>query len=44
MTAAAVAGVLRPALAEVNLVSALAIAKERGIAIERSHQLRNERL
>lgn len=34
MTAAAIAGVLRPALAEVNLVSALAIAKERGIAID----------
>lgn len=34
MTAAAVSGLLRPALAEVNLVSALAIAKERGITID----------
>ena len=34
MTAAAVAGLLRPALAEINLVSALAIAKERGITID----------
>jgi D-3-phosphoglycerate dehydrogenase len=34
MTAAALAGVLRPSLAEVNMVSAAASAKERGIALE----------
>lgn len=34
MTAAAIAGVLRPVLSEVNMVSAGAIAKERGIRIE----------
>lgn len=34
LTAAAVAGLLRPVLAEVNAVSALAVAKERGIVIE----------
>jgi D-3-phosphoglycerate dehydrogenase len=34
LTAAAIAGLLRPALAEVNVVSAAAIAKERGIAID----------
>ncbi|MEZ5894903.1 MAG: phosphoglycerate dehydrogenase [Parvularculaceae bacterium] len=33
MTAAAVAGVLRPMLAEVNIVNAPLVAKERGIAI-----------
>ena len=33
MTAAAVAGVLRPMLAEVNIVNAPVIAKERGVAI-----------
>lgn len=34
MTAAALAGVLKPSLAEVNMVSAAAMAKERGIALE----------
>lgn len=34
LTAAAIAGLLRPALAEVNVVSAPAIARERGIAID----------
>ncbi len=34
MTAAALAGVLRPSLADVNMVSAATSAKERGIAIE----------
>jgi D-3-phosphoglycerate dehydrogenase len=33
MTAAAIAGVLRPMLAEVNIVNAPVIAKERGVAI-----------
>ncbi len=33
MTASAIAGVLRPMLAEVNIVNAALIAKERGIAI-----------
>ncbi len=36
MTAAAMAGVLRPLLADVNMVSAATIARERGIAIEES--------
>ncbi|HKZ96389.1 MAG TPA: phosphoglycerate dehydrogenase [Hyphomicrobiaceae bacterium] len=34
MTAAALAGVLRPSLADVNMVSAPVLAKERGILIE----------
>jgi len=34
MTAAALAGVLRPSLCEVNMVSAASNAKERGIALE----------
>jgi len=38
LTAAALAGVLRPMLAEVNMVSAPAVAKERGITILESKQ------
>ena len=38
MTAAALAGVLRPMLAEINMVSAPAIAKERGITVSESRQ------
>jgi D-3-phosphoglycerate dehydrogenase len=38
MTAAALAGLLRPMLAEVNLVSAPALAKERGITLSESRQ------
>ncbi|MFN0022831.1 MAG: phosphoglycerate dehydrogenase [Parvularculaceae bacterium] len=38
MTAAAVAGVLRPLLAEVNIVNAPMIAKERGIAIAETYR------
>jgi D-3-phosphoglycerate dehydrogenase len=38
MTAAALAGVMRPMLAEVNMVSAPAIAKERGISVSESKQ------
>jgi D-3-phosphoglycerate dehydrogenase len=38
MTAAAVAGVLRPMLAEVNIVNAPMIAKERGIAIAETYR------
>lgn len=34
LTAAALAGVLKPSLTEVNMVSAAAIARERGIAVE----------
>ena len=34
LTAAALAGLLRPALAEVNVVSAPAVARERGIVVE----------
>lgn len=34
MTAAALAAVLKPSLAEVNMVSAAAVARDRGIAIE----------
>ncbi len=33
LTAAALAGVLRPMLAEINMVSAPAVAKERGITV-----------
>jgi D-3-phosphoglycerate dehydrogenase len=38
LTAAALAGVLRPMLAEVNMVSAPAVAKERGITVLESKQ------
>ena len=38
LTAAALAGVLRPAMAEVNMVSAPAIAKERGITVQENRQ------
>jgi D-3-phosphoglycerate dehydrogenase / 2-oxoglutarate reductase len=38
MTASAVAGVLRPMLAEVNIVNAPMIAKERGIAIAETYR------
>ncbi len=38
MTAAALAGVLRPMLAEINMVSAPAVAKERGITVQESKQ------
>lgn len=38
LTAAALAGVLRPMLTEVNMVSAPAVAKERGITVSESRQ------
>jgi D-3-phosphoglycerate dehydrogenase len=38
LTAAALAGVLRPALAEINMVSAPAVARERGITVSESRQ------
>src|SRR6195952_3768176 len=38
MTAAALAGVMRPMLAEINMVSAPAIAKDRGITVSESRQ------
>jgi D-3-phosphoglycerate dehydrogenase len=38
LTAAALAGILRPMLAEVNMVSAPAVAKERGITVSESRQ------
>jgi D-3-phosphoglycerate dehydrogenase / 2-oxoglutarate reductase len=38
MTATALAGVLRPMLAEVNMVSAPAVASERGITVSESRQ------
>jgi D-3-phosphoglycerate dehydrogenase len=38
LTAAALAGVMRPMLAEINMVSAPAVAKERGITISESKQ------
>src|SRR4051812_35239726 len=38
MTAAALAGVMRPMLNEVNMVSAPAVAKERGITVSESRQ------
>jgi D-3-phosphoglycerate dehydrogenase len=38
LTAAALAGVLRPMLAEINMVSAPAVAKERGITVTESRQ------
>jgi D-3-phosphoglycerate dehydrogenase len=38
LTAAALAGVLRPMLAEINMVSAPAVSKERGITVSESRQ------
>ncbi|MDB5438025.1 MAG: phosphoglycerate dehydrogenase [Caulobacteraceae bacterium] len=38
LTASALAGVLKPFLAEINLVSAPAVAKERGITVSESRQ------
>jgi D-3-phosphoglycerate dehydrogenase len=38
LTSAALAGVLRPMLAEINMVSAPAVAKERGIVVSESRQ------
>jgi D-3-phosphoglycerate dehydrogenase len=38
LTAAALAGVLRPMLAEINMVSAPEVAKERGITVSESRQ------
>ena len=38
MTAALLAGVLRPMLAEINMVSAPAVAKERGVVVSESRQ------
>jgi len=38
LTAAALAGVMRPMLAEINMVSAPAVAKERGIVVSESKQ------
>ena len=38
LSAAALAGVLRPMLAEINMVSAPAVAKERGISVSESRQ------
>ncbi len=38
LTAAALAGVLRPMLAEINMVSAPAVARERGITVTESRQ------
>ena len=38
LTASALAGVLRPALAEVNMVSAPAVAKERGITVSENRR------
>jgi D-3-phosphoglycerate dehydrogenase len=38
LTAAALSGVLRPMLAEINMVSAPAVAKERGIVVSESRQ------
>ncbi|HQT55199.1 MAG TPA: NAD(P)-dependent oxidoreductase, partial [Phenylobacterium sp.] len=38
LTAAALAGVMRPMLAEINMVSAPAIARERGISVSESKQ------
>jgi D-3-phosphoglycerate dehydrogenase / 2-oxoglutarate reductase len=38
LTSAALAGVLRPMLAEVNMVSAPAVAKERGVTVSESRQ------
>jgi len=41
LTAAALAGVLRPMLAEINMVSAPSVAKERGITVSESRQERS---
>ncbi len=38
LTAAALAGVMRPMLAEINMVSAPAVAKERGVTLSESRQ------
>ncbi len=38
LSAAALAGVLRPMLAEINMVSAPAVAKERGVTVSESRQ------
>src|SRR6201991_922252 len=38
LTAAALAGVLRPMLAEINMVSAPAVAKERGVTVQEVRQ------
>ena len=38
LTAAALAGVMRPMLAEINMVSAPAVAKERGVTVSESRQ------
>ncbi len=38
LTASALAGILRPAMAEVNMVSAPAVARERGITVSESRQ------
>jgi D-3-phosphoglycerate dehydrogenase len=38
LTAAALAGVLRPMLAEINMVSAPAVARERGVTVSESRQ------
>ena len=38
LSAAALAGVLRPMLAEINMVSAPAVAKERGVTFSESRQ------
>ena len=38
LTAAALAGVLRPMLAEINMVSAPAVAKERGVTVQEIRQ------
>ncbi len=38
MTAAGLAGILRPMLAEINMVSAPSVAKERGITVSESRQ------
>ena len=41
LTAAALAGVMRPMLAEINMVSAPAVAKERGVTVSESRQDRS---
>jgi len=38
LTAAALAGILRPMLAEINMVSAPAVARERGVTVSESRQ------
>ncbi len=38
MTAAAIAGVLRPFLSEINMVNAAAIAKDKGIVVDETHR------